>query len=413
MNICVIGLGYVGFPLAVQAAVKGCKVIGVDKNDAILEKVRSRHYFLEDPFVADNINSVSIEVSKEVISSEAYIICVPTPVSNYSDPDLSFVRAASEAVSKVIDDGQLVVIESTINPGVSEEVVAPILEVSGKEFLLAHCPERINPGDPKWSVANIPRVVGGINRESTKKAAELYKKIIDAEVMELTEIAAAESTKILENTFRDVNIAFINEMAKSFHKLGIDISEVIRGASTKPFGFLPHYPGVGVGGHCIAVDPWYMIERGKQVGFDHVFLKQARKINAEMPDFTVQLLQDGLNECGLPVKGTKIAVLGISYKPNIKDDRESPAFPVIALLKAKGAEVIVYDPHYPEMSDADSFLGALSGADAAVIITAHTEFLDESCYANLNLVVDGRNCLNKDFFNDKDVKYSGIGIRLL
>jgi UDP-N-acetyl-D-glucosamine dehydrogenase len=328
-SIAVIGLGYVGFPLAVQAATNGYKVLGVDTNQETVRAVGEKRHFLHDSFVAERIEKCEIEATTNLISADAYIVCVPTPVTNFSDPDLSFVKGAVESIAEVLEDGQLVVIESTINPGVSEEVVAPILDQTGKKYSLAHCPERINPGDPKWTVANIPRVVGGIDEVSTEKAAALYRGIIDAEITELSQIAAAESTKILENTFRDVNIAFINEMAQSFHKLGIDVKEVVRGASTKPFGFMPHFPGIGVGGHCIAVDPYYMIERGKQVGFDHVFLKQARKINSEMPLFAVQKLQDGLNECSLPLKGTVVAVLGLSYKPNIRDDRESPAYTVI------------------------------------------------------------------------------------
>jgi len=293
----------------------------------------------------------------------------------------------------------------------SDLLVAPILEKSGKKYRLAHCPERINPGDPKWTVANIPRVIGGIDAESTKTAAELYRRIIEAEITELSQISAAESTKILENTFRDVNIAFINEMAQSFQKLNIDIKEVIRGASSKPFGFMPHYPGIGVGGHCIAVDPYYMIERGKQVGFDHVFLKQARKINSEMPQFALSLLQDGLNEQQLPLKGTVVAVLGLSYKPNIRDDRESPAYAFIELLKDKGAKVRIFDPYYPGFSTHKTLQDTLAESQAAVLVTAHNEFLDESLFSTQKVVLDGRNCLDKLKFSRTDVPlYLGIGI---
>lgn len=410
-TISVIGLGYVGFPLAVQAASKGFSVKGVDTNIETVKAVNERKHFLDDTFVTEKISNIHLSAKETISTSDAYIICVPTPVVNFSDPDLSFVCKAVEAVSKVLQNRQLVIIESTINPGVSEDVVAPILNKTGKKYYLAHCPERINPGDLKWTVANIPRVIGGIDKESSQRAANLYRKIIDAEITELSHISSAESTKILENTFRDVNIAFINEMAQSFQKLNIDINEVIRGASTKPFGFMPHFPGIGVGGHCIAVDPYYMIERGKQVGFDHVFLKQARKINSEMPEFAISLLQDGLNERQLPLKGTVVTVLGLSYKPNIRDDRESPAYTIIQLLKEKGAEIRVFDPYYPLHSTHKSLQEALKGSIAAIIVTAHNEFLNEKNYKHLEVLLDGRNCLDNTKFNTKQsTLYIGIGI---
>ncbi len=414
-QIAIIGLGYVGFPLAVQAASRGFSVTGVDTNPGTVAAVNEKAHFVEDPFVAERLAKCELKAVSKLPSSDAYIVCVPTPVTNFSEPDLSYVRRAVESVAKVLQDGQLVVIESTINPGVSEELVAPILDKTNRRYYLAHCPERINPGDPKWTVANIPRVVGGIDPESTRKAAELYREIIEAEITELSQISAAESTKILENTFRDVNIAFINEMARSFSTLKIDIKEVIRGASSKPFGFMPHYPGVGVGGHCIAVDPYYMIERAKQVGFDHVFLKQARKINSEMPEFAVGLLQDGLNEKGLPLKGTIVAVLGLSYKPNIRDDRESPAYQLIKLLEAKGANLRIFDPNYPAKCSLPGLEETLSESQAAVLVTAHREFLDENLYLGndgLKVLVDGRNCLDKrEFAEESAPLYLGIGIR--
>lgn len=410
-KITVIGLGYVGFPLAVQAASRGFQVVGYDVNQATVAAVNKKSHFLHDPFVRERIDSIEISASDTLLSSDVYIVCVPTPVTNFSDPDFTFVRKAVESIAAIIEDGQLVVIESTINPGVSEDLVAPILGKSGKKYYLAHCPERINPGDPKWTVANIPRVVGGIDAESTRRAAEFYRKIIEAEVLELSQISAAESTKILENTFRDVNIAFVNEMAQSFYKLGIDIAEVIRGAATKPFGFLPHYPGIGVGGHCIAVDPYYMIQRGKQVGFDHIFLKQARKINSEMPEFAVKVLQDGLNHHYLPLKGTVVAVLGLSYKPDIADDRESPAYELVKLLSMKGADLRIYDPYLPEKSNVGSLKAALAESQAAVVVTAHSEFLDESLYMSQKVILDGRNCLDKrNYISDKGPTYLGIGI---
>lgn len=410
MKITVIGLGYVGLPLALQAALKGFDVIGVDKQDEIIEKTNNGICHLEEDFVKKLFQQVSIKAQKNVESSDVYIVCVPTPIDKTNEPDLSFLINAVTEINEVIQDKQLVVIESTIYPGTCEEIIKPILDKSKKEYLLTHCPERINPGDTKWNVSNIPRIIGGINTESVEAAKNLYTRIIDAEIVILSQIKAAEATKILENTFRDVNIAFINEMAQSFYKLKIDISEVIKGASTKPFGFMPFYPGTGVGGHCIAVDPYYMIEKGKLIGFDHVFLIQARKINSKMPEFTVEITQDSLNSFGYPVYGTRIAVLGISYKPDIRDDRESPSWEIIKILKKKHADLVVYDPYFKEKSTAGNLEQALHNTTCAIIATAHKEFLDYQKYKDLKLLVDGRNCLDKNKVRGMNIMYKGIGI---
>jgi nucleotide sugar dehydrogenase len=409
MHISIIGLGYVGLPLALLANSKGHSVKGVDKNSNLIELLKEGKTHLNDEIVSILLSESSMTFSTKITTADAYIVCVPTPVTKLNDPDLKYVIEAIEEIAEVIQDGQLVVVESTINPGVCEDVVAPILSNSRKKFLLAHCPERINPGDPKWNVSNIPRVVGGINDESGKRAVELYRSIIDAEITQVRQIKAAEATKILENTFRDVNIAFINEMAQSFHKLDIDIKEVIRGASTKPFAFLPHYPGIGVGGHCIAVDPYYMINKAKEAGFVHDFLIAARRINAEMPSFAISVLQDGLNDLGLPIKGTKITILGVSYKPNVADHRESPFFYVHEILKSKGAELTVFDPYLSQFSTVDTLDKALKKADAVVLVTAHKNFLSSNLYKGVKFVLDGRNVLNKDELRGYGVRVSGIG----
>jgi len=260
MKISIIGLGYVGLPLALQAANKGFEVFGVDKNNTIVDQINRKDPHIEDEFILNLINNVNIIAKTDVVKSDAYIVCVPTPVDNEKEPDLIYVIKAIDEIANILSDGELVVIESTIYPGVCEEIVKPILDKTGKDYFLAHCPERINPGDKIWNVSNIPRVVGGIDDKSTEKAYLLYSKLIDAEITKVSQIKAAEATKILENTFRDVNITFINEMAQSFYRLGIDISEVIKGSKTKPFAFMAHYPGIGVGAHCIAVDPYYMIK---------------------------------------------------------------------------------------------------------------------------------------------------------
>jgi nucleotide sugar dehydrogenase len=409
-NICIVGLGYVGLPLALQAASKGFKVIGVDKNSRIVSLCSQGKSHITDDFITGLLPQQSFTAQESAPKDQdAYIICVPTPVNEEKEPDLSYVIAAAKESVTAAKKGSLIVVESTINPGVCEEVVLPIIQVSGKELLLAHCPERINPGDKKWNVSNIPRVIGGIDKESTKKAAELYKKIIDAKITELSQIRAAEATKILENTFRDVNIAFVNEMAQSFYKLGIDVKEVIKGASTKPFSFMPHYPGLGVGGHCIAVDPYYMIKKGKEVGFEHNFLLRARKINNSMPRYVANTVQNGLNFLGKPVNGTRITVLGLAYKPGVADDRESPSYDLINVLKARKADLTLYDPFLPEKSTVHSLNDAIKNAECVIIATAHNIFIDEKLYERIPFVVDARNCLDKQKISKK-VMYRGVGV---
>ena len=259
-------------------------------------------------------------------------------------------------------------------------------------------------------MSNIPRVVGGIDKESTDAAFDVYSKIIDASVTKVSQIRAAEATKILENTFRDINIAFVNEMAQSFYKLGIDISEVIKGASTKPFGFLPHFPGVGVGGHCIAVDPYYMIKKGKDVGFNHDFLSLARRINKSMPDFTVKIIQDELDKLGIALSRAKITVLGVAYKPHVSDDRESPSYKVIESLNEKNDSVKIYDPYVEEYNTFNNTADAVISADCVVITTAHKEFIDPELYRDVKIVVDGRNCLPVNNNEEYPFVYKGIGI---
>ncbi len=413
MNISVIGLGYVGFPLALQAASKGHNVVGVEKNLGIIYTVNKGETHLDEEFIHDLLSNTKIQAQDKVENSDAYIICVPTPVTKTKLPDLGLVKKATEEVAEIIQDNQLVVIESTIYPGVCEEIVKPILDKTGKKYLLAHCPERINPGDKKWNVGNIPRVVGGLDNESTEKAKRLYESIIDAEIVGVSQIKAAEATKILENTFRDVNIAFVNEMAQSFYRMGIDFAEVIKGSSTKPFGFMAHYPGVGVGGHCIAVDPYYMIEKGKASGFDHEFLTLARKINSNMPIYTVKLIQNELNELELPIKGTKIGIYGLSYKPDVADERESPSYNVIKRLRNRSADLVIYDPYMKNESDVEGLNEFFKEAECIVVCTAHSEIknidYDILKKNNVKLVVDGRNCLNKEEINKLGIRYVGVG----
>lgn len=419
-KVCVIGLGYVGLPLAVQCALKGYETSGVDNEQKKVDLINSGKTPIAEEFLEENLPNIKLKTTTDpaiIKEADIAIICVPTPVDETYMPDLTPVRNATQAVINNHKKGQLVVIESTINPGVCEEVVEPMfreagLEV-GKDYELAHCPERINPGDPKWNVTNIPRVVGSFTEEGTKRAAEFYRNVIDADIMEMKSVREAEATKIMENSFRDINIAFVNELAKSFDVLGIDIVDVIKGASTKPFAFMPHWPSRGVGGHCIPVDPYYLIERAKASGFDHVFLRTARKVNNSMPEYTVELMQDMLNRIKLPMNGTTIGILGVSYKDNVADLRESPALKVIEHAKKHSANVITFDPYIPEHSTESSLEEILDKSTAVIITTGHKEFRNIApeifVKHGIKVIVDGLNCLDKAAIEKCGILYKGIG----
>jgi len=413
MKVAVIGMGYVGFPLALQIASKQISVLGFDISKDKIAKLKAGVPIIKDEFISKHFPSKYLSPSNVLEPSDIYIICVPTPVDERNIPDLTPVASATESIAKVLEDGQLVILESTVYPGTCEEVMKPILDKTGKKYLLAHCPERINPLDKDWDTHNTPRVVGGYDVQSMKVAADFYRKILDAKVYELETLKEAEATKILENTFRDVNIALVNEMAQSFYRMGIDIKNVIGAASTKPFGYMPFYPGIGVGGHCIAVDPYYMIEKGREAGFDHEYLKLARKINSNMPIYAAYLMQNMLNEIGLPLKGTKIGVYGLAYKPNIADDRESPSHQVIKRLAEKKAAVIAFDPYVPAKSGAKDLDDFLSKCDVLLVATAHDQIvnMDYSLLSKYNIkaVLDGRNCLDKKKIKSMGILYRGIG----
>ncbi|USN53989.1 MAG: nucleotide sugar dehydrogenase [Candidatus Nomurabacteria bacterium] len=418
--LAVVGLGYVGLPLACLAVEKGYKVLGVVRSQkkaemisagvSPIDDVRVRKNLKKNPFLATTDFSV-------VKKAKAIIVCVPTPVDHAYNPDYGPVIDACKKIAKHLHKGQLIIIESTINPGTCEEVLLPVLETSGlhagKDFTLAHCPERIDPGNAKWNVRTIPRVIGAYTKKGRAKAIRLYESIIDAPIRPMESLKAAEATKIMENSFRDINIAFVNEMAQSFSKLGIDILDVIEGAQTKPFAFLAHYPSCGVGGHCIPVDPYYLIERARQIGFDHKFLKLAREINNGMPEYTVKQLIEALNQVALPVKGTKVGILGVAYKANIDDVRESPSFRIQERLRELGAQVEVYDPHVPQKSTVESLEALLSKVDAVILVTNHQAFLDIPNKLwkkyHVKVLIDGKNALDKSALQKAGVHYRGIG----
>tara|TARA_Y100000310_G_scaffold313699_1_gene362368 strand:+ start:4554 stop:5822 length:1269 start_codon:yes stop_codon:yes gene_type:complete len=418
-TIAIVGLGYVGLPLACLCAEKNFDVYGVDIDKVKVSLINEGVSPIDDPDLKENVKKskgkikATTSFEDTIRNSSIVIVCVPTPVDKNHTPNLEPLKDSCKAISKSLQKETLVVIESTVFPGSVEEIVLPILKKSKVDFYLAHCPERIDPGNKKWTIKNLPRVVGGITKEATKKAAEFYRSLIDADVIELSSIKAAEATKIMENTFRDINIAFMNEMAMSFDKAGIDIFEVIKGASTKPFAFMPHYPGSGVGGHCIPVDPYYLIERAKQIGFSHRFLNLAREINNNMPDYTVNLLEKELQKLKKTIKNAKIGVLGLAYKANVDDIRESPALKIIEILKAKNADILVFDPYVKRDTHAKNLDELMQKSDYIILATDHNEFknvdLDKLKTNNIKIIIDGRNCLDKEKIKAMGILYHGIG----
>ena len=419
-TVCVIGLGYVGLPLAVRCVEKGYRVYGYDLDKKKINLINAGKSPIEEKFLTENLPKFRLTASRDakvIKKSDIVLICVPTPIDEKFYPDLRPVIDATRLVVKNLKKGSLVVLESTVNPGVCEEIIKPIFDKEGykigKDVYIAHCPERINPGDKKWNVTNIPRVVGSFEKAGLKKAVDFYKSIVDGEIRPMKSIREAEAVKIVENSFRDINIAFVNELAKSFDKLGIDVKDVIQGASTKPFAFMSHFPSCGVGGHCIPVDPYYLIERAKQSGFDHEFLKIARKINNSMPNYTVELLQDALNEVKMPMKGTVVGILGIAYKANVDDVRESPSLKIIKIIEKHGATALYFDPHIPSRSNVKTIEELLKKSKAIVLVTDHDEFKPITPEIlkkyNIKAVIDGKNCLDKNGIKNLGIIYKGIG----
>jgi UDP-N-acetyl-D-glucosamine dehydrogenase len=409
-KVGVVGLGYVGLPLAIEMARQGYQVTGIDLIKQKVDAVNSGISYVLDVPSETLLSCVSADKLRATQSLAAIEkldtlnICVPTPLRKNKDPDLSYVIAAVEAIRNHIKPGQLIILESTTYPGTTREVVLPILEESGlkvgSDFFLAYSPERVDPGNQTYVTRNIPKVVGGITTRCTETAVLFYEQFVET-VVPVSSTDSAEMVKLLENTFRSVNIALANEMALTCHSFGINVWEVINAAKTKPFGFMPFYPGPGLGGHCIPVDPYYLTWKARMNGCEPRLIELAGHINSQMPGFMVQLIADALNEKGKTLKGSKIMGIGVSYKRDTNDTRESPALQVLEALRQKGASVYFSDPYVGSINLKEENLKsteltaeALRAMDCVIILTDHS-FTDYALVAKFSpLIVDSRNALH-------------------
>ncbi len=396
-----IGLGYVGLPLAVAFAKEGCEVIAVDLDARKVEAVQRGESYIEDvasedlQTLAEHIHASTRYAS--LAKAEAVLICVPTPLTRNREPDLGPLVDATRALAEVLQADQLVVLESTTYPGTTRERVAPLLEESGlaagRDFHLAFSPERVDPGRVDFTLRNTPKVLGGLTDACAERAHALYGLVCD-NLVRVSSPEAAELTKLLENIFRSVNIALVNELAMLTDRMGIDIWEVVDAAATKPYGFMRFEPGPGMGGHCLPVDPFYLSWRAREFDMATEFIELAGKVNQQMPYHCVAKAQRVLNDAGMSVKGARVLVLGVSYKPGVGDTRESPALKLISLLRDLGAQVSYHDPHIPSLTDfgltSTPLEPALADADLALIVTAHPSVDHELVARRARLVLDLR-----------------------
>ena len=406
-NVGIVGLGYVGLPLAVEFAEAGFSVVGVDVSSSKVQQLNAGESYIADiptarlaPLVQSGKLCASTDYA-DLRSADSVSICVPTPLGQAKDPDMSFVIQAVEAVAQICHQGMLIVLESTTYPGTTDEIVLPRLVRQGfqpgADVFVAFSPERIDPGNPKYGVRNTPKVVGGINPASTEVTVALYRTAID-QVVPVSSPTAAEMVKLLENTFRAVNIGLVNEMALMCDKLGVDVWEVIQAASSKPFGFMPFYPGPGLGGHCIPIDPLYLSWKMKTLNYTARFIELASEINTSMPIYVSDKVNDALNDESKSVRGSKIVVLGVAYKRDIDDVRESPALDVIGLLEKRGAHVSFHDPYVAQVRLEDDAImkrseysdALLENADCVVIVTDHSAYDWQHVLDHSKLVVDTR-----------------------
>ena len=426
-HIGVIGLGYVGLPLLVEFTSRGFHGTGFEVDEAKAQQINAGTSYIGD---------VSSRKVKEVVDAkrlrattdfshlsecDAIIICVPTPLRKTKEPDVSYILAAAEQIAERLRRGHLIILESTTYPGTTDEVLLPMFEAKGlkldEDFLLAFSPERVDPGNPQFQTHNIPKVVGGVTDDSTVVAAHLYSQIVN-DVHAVSSARVAEAAKLLENTFRAVNIGMANEMARLCYALNIDTWEVIRAAATKPFGFMPFYPGPGIGGHCIPLDPHYLSWKARQHGFDSRFISLAEEVNSRMPEHVVQLVADGLNDERKAMKGSNVLLLGVAYKKDINDVRESPALSIIDRLRAKGANVRYHDPFVAEIRFDDAHTDSsgeplssvsltndeLQSADCVIIVTDHSDIDYKRICSIVPLIVDTRNALNGDIRRESSAR---------
>jgi UDP-N-acetyl-D-glucosamine dehydrogenase len=400
-TVGVIGLGYVGLPLAVAFAEQGCEVVAVDVDERKIEAIEAGESYIEDipseqlRGVADRIHA-STHYAR-LAKADAVIVCVPTPLTRNREPDLGPLLDCTRALAEVLQHEQLIVLESTTYPGTTREQVAPLLQESGltagRDFHLAFSPERVDPGRTDYTLRTTPKVIGGLTDACAQRAEELYGLVCDS-LVRVSTPESAELCKLLENIFRSVNIALVNELAMLTDRMGIDIWEVVEAAATKPYGFMGFSPGPGMGGHCLPVDPFYLSWRAREFDMSTEFIELAGKVNQQMPYHCVAKVQRALNDAGLPVKGARVAVLGVSYKPGVGDIRESPALKIIELLRGTGADVRYHDPHVPSLDELElrslPLEEALADADLALIVTAHPSVDHELVCSRARLVVDLR-----------------------
>lgn len=406
-RVGVVGLGYVGLPLAVEFARAGFRVTGIDVSQQKVDQINAGSSYVQDVSSSDVRELVSRGLLRATADFSAVAeldtvnIAVPTPLRKTKDPDMSYVVSASQQVARHIHPGMLVILESTTYPGTTEELLLPMFQGSGlragRDFFLCFSPERVDPGNPKYQTKNIPKVVGGITPACTEIGAAFYSMALDT-VVPVSNTVVAEMVKLLENTFRMINIGLVNELAVMCHRMNINVWEVIDAAATKPFGFMPFYPGPGLGGHCIPIDPFYLSWKSKQAGIEARFIELAGHINGDMPRWVVSRIQDALNDQCKPLRNSRIHVLGAAYKRDIDDVRESPALDIIHLLQQRGAIVAYSDPYVPELrldhaTLRSEPLEALSSCDCAVIVTDHRAFDYEAIVRLAPLILDTRNAL--------------------
>ncbi|MBI4349573.1 MAG: nucleotide sugar dehydrogenase [Elusimicrobia bacterium] len=410
-RIGILGLGYVGLPLGVEFARKGFSVVGFEVNPAViagLNKGRSHVADVPSSALGGLLSAGRFKATgkfDELARMDAVIICVPTPLRKSKEPDVSYILKATKEIAPRLRKGQLVVLESTTYPGTTKELVLPLIQSEsglkvGRDFQLAFSPERVDPGNRTYKIHNTPKVVGGVTPACTELAARLYGEVVNA-VVSVTSTEAAEMVKLLENTFRAVNIGLVNELAQMCHRLRLNVWEIIGAAATKPFGYMPFYPGPGIGGHCIPLDPHYLAWKMKSLNFEPRFIELAGVINSAMPEFVVRRLAEILNLDGRSVRGSRVLVLGVAYKPNVPDMRESPAIDVVKLLADQGAKVAYHDPHVPTLEVEGIKLASkplsdatLRSADVVAVLTAHSQVDYRRVAARARRVFDARNAMN-------------------